>query len=322
MSNAEEAKPQPQWVRERKLRGWSQAKLAEMLRCDTRSVNRWENGRAFPSPQLCEKLCEVFGKNAEELGLLTEDTHNVEQHESPHSLDLSSTNSSLKKASEKQETPHVQLDAIASTGAVFPSNQKLASASSSTATPGDENRRRLLAKVRSFWITGVLDQSLHGAALILLGLHEQREAVENPWRFVLQPPDQSARSLPPNTHIIQVYDEVNGELLILGEPGIGKTTLLLELARHLLYRAEKDETHPMPVVFNLSSWAVKRQPITDWLAEELYDKYQVPRQLARSWVNTDQVLPLLDGLDEVTPATSEPLKSHFILMGVCPATLE
>jgi len=35
------------------------------------------------------------------------------------------------------------------------------------------------------------------------------------------------------------------------------------------------------------------------LVEEMNTKYQVPRQLGRSWVNTDQVLLLLDGLDEV-----------------------
>jgi predicted NACHT family NTPase len=58
----------------------------------------------------------------------------------------------------------------------------------------------------------------------------------------------------------------------------------------------------MPVVFNLSSWAIKRQPLADWLVEELHVKYQVPRKLAREWVDTDQILTLLDGLDEVTPS--------------------
>jgi hypothetical protein len=53
------------------------------------------------------------------------------------------------------------------------------------------------------------------------------------------------------------------------------------------------------VVFNLSSWAQTRQPLTEWLASELATKYQVPRALAMSWIETDQVLPLLDGLDEV-----------------------
>lgn len=163
------------------------------------------------------------------------------------------------------------------------------------------NRQRLLTKVGAFWITGVLEHSLHGAALITLGLSEQPQAVSNPWRLVLQQSDLTPQRLPVGTRITQVYDDVGGELLILGEPGSGKTTLLLELARDLLVRAEKDETHAIPVIFNLSSWAAAQQPITSWLIEELNNKYQVPRRMAREWVKSDQILPLLDGLDEVTP---------------------
>ena len=165
-----------------------------------------------------------------------------------------------------------------------------------------QNRKQMLDRVRAFWIKGVFERSLHGAALIALGLKEQPEAIENPWHLVLQQSDQPEHSLPPGTHITQVYDEVGGELLILGEPGSGKTTLLLELARNLLSRAESDESHPMPMMFNLSSWAVKRQPLADWLVEEMNTKYQVPRHLGQFWVTTDQVLPLLDGLDEVDGA--------------------
>ncbi len=168
------------------------------------------------------------------------------------------------------------------------------------ALPGtSSNRQRLIAKVRTFWIAGVLERSLHGAALIALGLREQAEVVASPWRLVLQQRDTTPRLLPAGTRITQAYDGAGGELLLLGEPGAGKTTLLLELARDLLDRAEVDETHPIPVVFNLSSWAVRRQPLTDWLVEELNTKYQVPRKLGQEWVASDSILPLLDGLDEV-----------------------
>ncbi len=186
-------------------------------------------------------------------------------------------------------------------GAPMPS-QHQASMKQSMSPTRSSNRQRLLAKVRAFWITGVLEHSLHGAALITLGLHKQPEAVANPWRLVLQQPDMIPQRLPSGTRITQVYDDAEGELLILGEPGSGKTTLLLELARDLLDRAEQDDTHPMPVVFNLSSWAATQQPITSWLVDELNSKYQVPRKLAQGWIESDQVLPLLDGFDEVTPA--------------------
>ncbi len=165
------------------------------------------------------------------------------------------------------------------------------------------NRERLLRRVRSFWITGVLEQSLHGAALLALGLHEHPDAVANPWHLVLHHPHTSPRPLPTGTRITQVYDEADGELLILGAPGCGKTTLLLELARDLLSRAEREEQHPLPIIFNLSSWAMKQAPLVDWLVEELVSKYQVPRKLGQALVDADQILPLLDGLDEVAPSS-------------------
>jgi serine/threonine protein kinase len=161
------------------------------------------------------------------------------------------------------------------------------------------NRQRLLRKVRAFWIAGVLEHSLHGAALLALGLEEQPDAVANPWQLVLQHPAGAPRSLPAATRITEVYDAAEGELLILGAPGSGKSTLLLELARDLLSRAEHDEQHPLPVVFNLSSWASQQQPLVDWLVEELNSTYQIPRKLGQAWVDADQILPLLDGLDEV-----------------------
>ena len=98
-----------------------------------------------------------------------------------------------------------------------------------------------------------------------------------------------------------IFDELGQALLILGAPGAGKTTLLLELTRDLLDRAEQDASYPMPVVFHLSSWAVRRRPLADWLVDELAERYYVPRKLAQAWIDAEQVLPLLDGLDEVAP---------------------
>ncbi|MFL5696796.1 MAG: NB-ARC domain-containing protein [Ktedonobacteraceae bacterium] len=57
---------------ERKLRGWSQAYIAEMIGSDLKTVGRWEQGKAFPSPHFRQRLVELFGKNAEELELLEE----------------------------------------------------------------------------------------------------------------------------------------------------------------------------------------------------------------------------------------------------------
>jgi serine/threonine protein kinase len=162
-----------------------------------------------------------------------------------------------------------------------------------------QNRMRLLQRVRSFWITGVLEQSLHDAALIALGLQERPDAVANPWRLVIQESEHASTLVPAGTRVTEVYDKAGGELLILGESGAGKTTLLLELALGLLERSEREQAHPIPVVFNLSSWTRKRQSLATWLIEEMETKYQVPREVGSDWINADQILPLLDGLDEV-----------------------
>lgn len=161
------------------------------------------------------------------------------------------------------------------------------------------NRKAMLEKVKNTWVKGMLEESLHGAVLIELGLQERKELVARPWDMVLQTPEKPDRSLPTGTNIVDVFDEMSQALIILGEPGSGKTTTLLELARDTITRAEKDHTQPIPVVFNLSSWIDPKQSIADWLVEELNTKYFVPKRIGDQWVKNDEMLLLLDGIDEV-----------------------
>lgn len=163
----------------------------------------------------------------------------------------------------------------------------------------NQNRIRMLRRVRAIWIDGLLTQSLHDAVRIELCLQDRPDVLETPLQLQVQELDHAPKALPDGTTIVHVYDEAEGELLILGVPGAGKTTLLLELARTLLERAEQDEQLPLPIVFNLSSWAEKRQTLSTWMGEELQRIYQVPRKIGQAWIDADYVLPLLDGLDEV-----------------------
>lgn len=173
--------------------------------------------------------------------------------------------------------------------------------------PAEAKERRelgiLLAKVKQFWIEGVLEKSVHQVALIDLGKETQAEAVAHAWEQVLELPDQSRQTLPPDKKISQIFEEMNRALLILGAPGSGKTITLLQLAQDLIAQAEADKTfsQPIPVVFNLSSWVDKKQPLLDWLVTELTAKYQIPKRVGRPWLENNRLLPLLDGLDEVKP---------------------
>lgn len=163
----------------------------------------------------------------------------------------------------------------------------------------ERNRYAMLTNVHTFWVEGVLEQSLYNMVWIELGMAERADAVENPWQTVLKVPDSPDETLSSGTTISEVFDRLQGKMLILGEPGSGKTTTLLTLARDLLLRAEWDSAHPMPVVFNLSSWAQNRKPLNEWMMDELNLKYQVPRKMGQQWIEGEQILPLLDGLDEV-----------------------
>lgn len=172
------------------------------------------------------------------------------------------------------------------------------------------NRQQMIDNVRRFWIDGVLDNSLHGAVLMQLGLQAQPESVSRPWDVKIRR-DGEDRTLNNDTRIMDVFDYSGGTLLILGEPGSGKTTLLLELTRDLLDRAETQSDYRVPVIFNLSSWAKEQTSLEDWLVDELNVKYQMARGVAQQWVAQRSLLLLLDGLDEVSEAVREDCVSEI-----------
>jgi len=157
----------------------------------------------------------------------------------------------------------------------------------------------MIEKVWAIWITDVLQPSLPHDILLDLGLTERPALVTRALDLLVQRPDLADREQALGTSLIEVFDRLDRALLILGVPGAGKTTLLLTLARDLLQRAAQDPEQPIPVVFPLSSWAAQRRPLGNWLVDELQQRYDVPRQIGQAWVDADQVLPLLDGLDEV-----------------------
>src|SRR5438874_13775813 len=72
---------------ERKRRGWSQEKVAQLLDIDPKTVGRWERNETFPTLQLHSELCRLFGKSAEELGLFTEENNEPRESGLPSSLE-------------------------------------------------------------------------------------------------------------------------------------------------------------------------------------------------------------------------------------------
>jgi hypothetical protein len=162
-------------------------------------------------------------------------------------------------------------------------------------------RQVLLNKVRDAWVKGVLEKSLHARVSIELGLQERPDLVQQPFGEVAEFAAVPGQALPDGTPATTVFDRLGSgrTLLIVGEPGSGKTIALLKLAEDAIDRTEPDLRQQIPVVFNLSSWARKPQSIEQWLIQELLEKYQVSRALGKTWVESEALMLLLDGLDEV-----------------------
>lgn len=164
-----------------------------------------------------------------------------------------------------------------------------------------QNRTRMLELLQSTY-DAMHAETLEKNIWTGLTLSEKPDAVENAATFLLRVRNQPARPLPVGTSILDIYDQAAGDLLILGEPGTGKSTLLLELAQQLVKRAVSDAEHPLPVILPLSSWAAKRSSLQDWMIDKLVEIYQIPRQVGEQWVEEGVILPLLDGFDEMNEA--------------------
>ncbi len=129
-------------------------------------------------------------------------------------------------------------------------------------------------------------------------MEERRQQVGRP---------QTAKvfQLSPQTKAIEVFtrEDVEGRLLILGEPGSGKTTTLLRLAEELIEEAEeeaeRDSNFKVPVIFELSAWKNDKQSLEQWLVAQLKDIYSIDEKISQKWLENDKIIPLLDGLDEL-----------------------
>jgi transcriptional regulator with XRE-family HTH domain/DNA polymerase III delta prime subunit len=281
-------KPNEALRRAREERGWTQSEAAHALGCSLEAVQSWERGRrSRPGPRWRARLCEVYQRSPEELGLQPTPSLKTEQRplQESHAL-LPATAPEHKDSSATSRGP-----------VAFTLNREQAARFQQI---GDKKRRRMLMNMWNMCIDGKLRGFLDHAAFIPLDLMVLSEEPNQSSRLEVREIMRLAHDLPAGTSITQVYDRADGELLILGEPGAGKSVLLLELARELLMRAEQNERYPMPVVFNLASWTAQQTSLDEWLVAELQTTYRMPEKVGQALVETDQLVVLLDGLDETS----------------------
>lgn len=161
------------------------------------------------------------------------------------------------------------------------------------------NREKLINLVRQE-VEHKLTNDLHNRIFIELRMDQFDDALDCSLRVHRNLKNRNrTKTLPSNQHIADIFiNRVHEQLLILGAPGAGKTITLFTLAQALLEHTH-EPAKPVPVILNLASWAGEYQTFNDWLISALGDHYDVPSELAKVWVANGQLLPLLDGLDEV-----------------------
>jgi len=188
---------------------------------------------------------------------------------------------------------------------------------------GHQLRELMLHRVRSNWISGVLEPSLGDVFQLSIGLRLRPELVLPAYNLR----ERLSGQIPAGKKIFDVFgNDADRLMLIIGDPGAGKTTLMLQLAEHSLAAAEGDSHGPIPVVANLASWSPLCKPLTAWLSDELFESYHVPREVAGEWIESDSLALFLDGFDEVAhaqqgacaEAINDYIRHHgFVPMVVC-----
>ncbi|MER7079818.1 NACHT domain-containing protein [Saccharopolyspora kobensis] len=96
------------------------------------------------------------------------------------------------------------------------------------------------------------------------------------------------------------------QLVVLGEPGAGKTVLALLFALGMLGSRESGE--PVPVLLPAASWNPSEEFLDDWMVRQLSRDYPAltnrrayGRKAVPRLVEQRRIIPVLDGLDELPP---------------------
>ncbi|MEP6515367.1 NACHT domain-containing protein [Microcoleus vaginatus] len=124
----------------------------------------------------------------------------------------------------------------------------------------------------------------------------QQEQVDHPDRVYLS---RYEGEIPDNMSIFKIFEDAK-TLLILGEPGSGKTTTMLLLARELLDKGN----YPIPVFLKFLSG--KKEPKTmidmiDWLVEAVEKEYPcgIHQENLKYLLINRKILLMLDSFDEL-----------------------
>jgi transcriptional regulator with XRE-family HTH domain len=265
----------------RKALGLTQEALAELLDVDRSTVARWERGEASPLPWMRPRLARVLQISADRLEELLTGSRG-----GPGTGSAIPGGTGANAADAGDGTP----------GAAGLAEQRLGKAS-----------RDLAAAASRQWTAESVMRSLGRPEPIDLGwIVTRRAAAVAPTAERDFPADDR---VPPVPHgrlhdLITLFRQLpKRQLVVLGEPGAGKTAFAVLLTLALL--GDLNPGDPVPVLLPVSSWDPRGEHLYDWLARTLADEYPglgnaaaYGSRAAQRLVAGGHVMPVLDGLDE------------------------
>ncbi|MEU1668717.1 NACHT domain-containing protein [Streptomyces sparsogenes] len=166
-------------------------------------------------------------------------------------------------------------------------------------TRADKVRQRFLSKLLPKWLSEEEmwsgDDGLEFPVTVTYGVSH----VAHPRREIGALPGALSGKLISGTEVTRAFESSLGRLLILGEPGAGKTYILRRIMRHSIEKAKESAHNPIPFYLHLSSWAGPRQEVKDWVLDALNRQYGVHEQYLERWFADGELALLIDGLDEL-----------------------
>ncbi len=144
------------------------------------------------------------------------------------------------------------------------------------------------------------------SALIELRAESSPDAVQQRQALPLAFFGQAGIDAPQNEHrqfasFHEAFEHYGGRVLLLGDPGAGKTTTLLAFVRDAVCKRLENPALPLPITAPISTWDGKTS-LEDWLARQvlLLKKDDLVRL-----IDEGKALLALDGLDELGAVREE-----------------
>jgi HEAT repeat protein len=186
-----------------------------------------------------------------------------------------------------------------------------------TFTTDEEKRaRKAYLSLMKKDIGNRVKSSIHHARYVDLKLKESNSLI-SAFHFTLQGIHEEEKIIDSITPLIEGKEF---SILLLGAPGAGKTTTVLNCVSHCIEEAVKDESSAIPILINLSKWRkneglvnfFRRQKsnaadeelmtmgLDEWVVKTTASLHRsgLNRAIVHSWLQKEKIILFLDGLDE------------------------